>query len=75
MFHFYQKYIIINLLKIFKKSSSIDFCYATNYLLKSQIINKNNISEVEIHEKKTLFYALLNPELKKLYAPAFETLE
>lgn len=47
-------------LKIFKKSSSIDFCYATNYLLKSQIINKNNISEVEIHEKKTLFYALLN---------------
>lgn len=47
-------------LKIFKHTSSIDFCYATNYLLKSQIINKNNISEVEIYEKKTLFFALLN---------------
>lgn len=47
-------------LKIFKHCSSIDYCYATNYLLKSQIINKNNISEVEIYEKKTLFYALLN---------------
>lgn len=47
-------------LKILKNTSSIDFCYATNYLLKSQIINKNNITEVEIFEKKTLFYVMLN---------------